>query len=546
MNRIPHQVGMLVLTAALSACTTTPTTPPTPEAPPPQPLPDYSGGAQAQVLGSFAPVQPWPVIGVHTVLLPNGKVMSFSTTDGTGKNRGEPPENNLNTGTKVDIWDPATNVHVDTSKPAELQHNLFCSGHVLLKTGQVLFAGGNNGGAGVRYLGTRTSYLFDSDANTWTRGQDMAGARWYPSLVTLGNGNVAAVGGWNDNPQSVKWGNPLPEVWQTNQSTWKPLTGASSDTFDIASFDHLYPMLHLASSGAVVNVGPGTDLRTFDTTGVGAWSAPVQRDATFRYGGVSVLLNPSQVLVAGGNNSAVPYGLFGVALNSAVTVNLADKTTTSVPPMNFARAYHNATLLPNGHVFINGGNTSGQQFDDSTSVYQAEQWNPQTNTWSALASASVPRNYHSTALLLPDGRVLTMGGGMCGECSGNPQINHSNAEIYYPPYLFKKDGSGTLAARPEIISLNPELTLGQKFTLRAKSESAISSIVLIRTGSVTHASSFDQRRVPLAFRVAENTQIPLLEVTLPSEANALPPGYYLLMALNAEGVPSIGRIVRMN
>ena len=102
------------------------------------------------------------------------------------------------------------------------------------------------------------------------------------------------------------------------------------------------------------------------------------------------------------------------------------------------RAFHNTTLLPDGTVLVTGGGTALDGYDISKAVLAAELWSPATETWRTLAAAAVPRLYHSTALLLPDGRVLMAGSGNDG-----PAVNQTQAELFSPPYLFK-------GARPTI------------------------------------------------------------------------------------------------
>src|SRR6202030_2569246 len=98
-------------------------------------------------------------------------------------------------------------------------------------------------------------------------------------------------------------------------------------------------------------------------------------------------------------------------------------------------------------VFIVGGvSQDAIPFDDDFSVLAPELWDPVSQTFTQLAPMQTPRNYHSTAVLLPDGRVLVAGGGQCGSCA----TNHLNAEIYSPPYLFLANGSP--APRPVISS----------------------------------------------------------------------------------------------
>jgi len=181
-------------------------------------------------------------------------------------------------------------------------------------------------------------------------------------------------------------------------------------------------------------------------------------------------------------------------------------------------------------VLVTGG-TSGTGFtDESGAVFAAEMWNPATGQWRTLASNSVIRVYHSTALLLPDARVLVTGS---GDAFGN--ANHYNAEIFSPPYLFK-------GARPSISSVSAStLGYGQSFSVGTPSPSAITRVTLVRHGSVTHAFDSNQRFNELSFVRTTGG----LTVKTPASPNLAPPGHYMLFLVNGTGVPSNGRIVRI-
>jgi len=198
--------------------------------------------------------------------------------------------------------------------------------------------------------------------------------------------------------------------------------------------------------------------------------------------------------------------------------------------MAHRRRHLNATVLPTGEVLVTGG-TSGTGFtDEGSAVFAAEMWNPATGRWRTLASNAVIRVYHSTALLLPDARVLVTGS---GDAFGN--ANHYNAEIFSPPYLFK----GT---RPTISSISATtMGYGQSFFVGTPAPSGITRATLVRLGSVTHAFDSNQRFNELSFVRTTGG----LTVKTPTGANLAPPGHYMLFLLNANGVPSKARIVRL-
>src|SRR5204862_4687687 len=211
-----------------------------------------------------------------------------------------------------------------------------------------------------------------------------------------------------------------------------------------------------------------------------------------------------------------------------IDLNAPNPAWTYTGAMAYARRQMNATLLPTGDVLVTGG-TSAAGFNNAAgAVLAAELWSPTTGTWSTLASNAVIRMYHSTTLLLPDGRVLHTGSG-----DGDDAPRELNYEMYSPPYLFR-------GARPTITGLTPAVVgYGQNLVVDTPDGASIAKVTFIRTGSVTHA--FDQagRLVPLAFAPVSGG----VSVTLPGSHTTAPPGPYVLFLVNGNGVPSIGRIM---
>ena len=131
--------------------------------------------------------------------------------------------------------------------------------------------------------------------------------------------------------------------------------------------------------------------------------------------------------------------------------------------------------------------------------------------------------------LLRDGRVLHTGS---GDAAG--KVNHYDAEIFSPPYLFK-------GARPYISSAPATLNYGETFFVGTANAGTISRVTWIRLGSVTHAFDSNQRLNQLSFRQAPGG----LSVTAPASSNLAPPGHYMLFILNGNGVPSVARIIKI-
>ena len=204
--------------------------------------------------------------------------------------------------------------------------------------------------------------------------------------------------------------------------------------------------------------------------------------------------------------------------------------------MAFPRRQLNATLLADGQVLVTHG-SSGSGFNNvAAAVHAAELWNPTTESWSTMASEARSRVYHSTALLLPDGRVLSSGS---GEGAGVLYENSEfTAQVFSPPYLFNPDG--TLAARPVVSAAPSKISYGQSFSVQTPDPASISRGTLIRLSSVTHAFNQSQLIYPLSFTAAGATS---LDAVGPASGNLAPPGPYMLFLINRKGVPSKARMV---
>jgi hypothetical protein len=354
----------------------------------------------------------------------------------------------------------------------------------------------------------------------------MNDGRWYPSNVTLANGDTLVLGGTSASGQ-----NRLPQVWHTANNTWRNLTTAQQNYFpDWADY---YPFLYLAPNGKVFNAGPQQMARYLDSTGTGAWSDVATSSLSYRDYGSSVMYDDGKVLIVGGNprdpNPDVPT-IPPSASAEVINLNDAKPTWRHVAPMSVGRRHLNATLLPDGKVLVTGGsNVLG--FDQAAgAVLHAEMWDPITEQWTVLAEHTRYRGYHSTALLLPDGRVLIGGGGHPDSTAGA----QNNIEIFSPPYLFK-------GPRPTITTAPVQLTYNQSFFIQTPDAANISQVNLIRLSSVTHAFNQNQRISRLNFSRISNG----LRVTTPPNPNLSPPGYYMLFIINENGIPSIAHFVQL-
>jgi Domain of unknown function (DUF1929)/Carbohydrate binding domain len=453
--------------------------------------------------GKWSGVQAWPLLAIHTSLLPNGDVLTWDS------NADDIETNSLNNHpykpTRAVRWNPITNAFI--SVDSNTGKDLFCAGLNVLANGNVLAAGGNQVPGNGQH---NAMSIFDSQTNTWTRGPDMAANRWYPSVTNLANGDALITSG----------GPSIPEVYSSTGTLRK----LSTADLGLA----LYPWMQLAPNGKVVHFGPEGTLHSLDTNNTGSWTTLGTRDANYRDYGSYAMFAPGKVLVTGGAASLKTTQI--VDVNNGLS-------TSSAAAMNIGRRQHNLTLLPDGSAIATGGISNGAGLVDvNAAVYPAEVWKPNLDRWDMMASAAVPRQYHSTALLLPDGRILSAGGGFCGACPLATYFN-KNAEIFSPTYLFNKDG--TPAARPSITGAPASAAYASNLVVTTNTD--VSRVTLIALSSVTHSVNMNQRFMELAFTKSGNN----LTVTAPLNANLAPPGTYMLFVLNAQGVPSVATMVKI-
>ena len=383
-----------------------------------------SAAGQQATIGQWQNGPNLPFFPVHMHATQTGKLIIW-------------PGDNGVSGNDPRLLDPISGSVTPLATPG---YDVFCSGHSLLPDGRLFVAGGhisNN-------VGLPSSTIYDPTNNVWIRQQNMNLGRWYPTDQVLPNGDVLVVSGDVD----VSTGNnPLPQVWQAWTGTWRSLVNAQLQL-------GLYPTLSLAPNGKVFVSGPSVTTRYLDTTGTGAWTTV--GDHIFQ--GVRdydsmVMYQPGKVLVAGGSDPPT---------NTAEVIDLNASTPAwrAVSSMAYPRRQLNATMLPDGKVLVTGGTGGGgfNDLDPAAATYAAEEWDPATELWTTLASASVPRLYHSIAMLLPDARVLVTGG------NGNTQT-----EIFSPPYLFA-------GARPTISSAPANVANGQNLFVGTPDAANITSV----------------------------------------------------------------------
>jgi hypothetical protein len=522
------------------------------------------------VTGSWSEVLDWPIVAIHMAQLHTGEILVWSS-------KNEEPH----------LLDPAGDCFEGdacfTIKPNPV--NIFCGGHTHLDDGTILV----NGGHVQNHVGEPDTFFFQYDRETddwsWTPVSELPDtdfARWYPTLTTLPDGRVLNVSGSRklclDGPDQGEACMVHADCAPAENENCTAELVAPPELFDPASRSwrqlsliiesvQFYPFNFVDLEGKVFFAGADKGASGFDISPTESAIFDVEGESLMTTGAVSahdggsaVMYEPGKILKTGGTDAG------SLAIAGAEIIDLGGGAVwQATDPMNLPRRRHNLTVLPDGTVLATGGTRQGNKefeiertcggtdqgavCDDSDDcpgnltcqkhtlgeqlwVSEAEIWDPQTGDWTLMAGNQVPRMYHSTALLLPDGRVLSAGGGR----GGGAVTNYSNAEMFSPPYLFTGTPRPEIAQAPEIIHY------GRSFEVESPQAGDVARVSLIRLAAVTH--SFDQNRrfVPLTFVPSGGAG---LQIDAPAGPNLAPPGYYMLFLVSGEGVPSVARFVRL-
>ena len=469
--------------------------------------------------GKWGPVVAWDIVPLHLSLLPTGKLLGWGKFE-VGGAMGMPR-----------LWDPASGS--PSGAPAvQVDTMLFCSGHAFMADGRLMVSGGHKADG----EGLDITTIFDPAGETFIQSlPKMAFGRWYPTVTELTDGRMLTMAG-QDSAGSVV---TTPEIWEGNQ--WVKLPGAGTLQIPYYPRNFIDP-----KNGLVFMAAERIMSRWFDPDGStaggrGHWINGPSHIWNFnRDYGSAVMYEPGKILVVGGGGNTgwkTPDAKSPTPTATAekINLNVTSPVWQSAGSMSAPRRHMNATILPDGQVLVTGG-TSGGGFVDlnaADATRTAELWDPATNQWTTLAANSVMRTYHSVSLLLPDGTVLhgASGNAMVGAVPVPDERNH---EIFSPPYLFK-------GARPTITSAPTSVGYGDTFTIATPNAAQVTDVRWIHIGTVTHAFDFGQRANTLSFtRTATG-----VSVTAPAFPAAATRGHYLVFILNRNGVPSKGKIVRL-
>ena len=451
--------------------------------------------------GQWGPLVSWPIVAVHQVLMSTGNVLAWD-----GWQQPEPTQ----------VWNPGTQT---MSTPVNAPDSIFCSGTVQLPDGRVLVVGGY-GGLSTGQIGIVDTTVFDPSTSTWSRVANMNTPRWYPDLVELGDGRYVVISGASTNQTTYA---NTPELYDPVSNTWTNLSGISTSQVH----EEEYPFSYLAPNGKVFTIGPGEDVSYWLDANAQTWTS-VGSSGIFN--GSSVMYRPGKILYSGGAASVTSVT---PSQSSARTIDLtaASPAWTATQSMAYARTYHTLTMLADGTVLAVGGEATSDQNTVTTGVLPAEIWNPSTGTWTTVAAMSSARNYHSTAVLMPDGTVLVAGGGHSEGSSGTGQFP---AQVYSPPYLFA-------GSRPTITGAPASTAYGSNMTITTPDAANITAVNLVSLGADTHQADMSQHFVPLSFTTGSGS----LTVQAPASGAYAPPGNYMLFIVNSSGVPSVASMVHV-
>src|SRR5262245_8012090 len=466
-----------------------------------------------------------PINPISATLLHTGKILIVSGSENDADNYSTGGESYRNA-----VWDP-TGTDESSITVQNVPYDVFCSGTAVLPDGRPLVVGGTSSYA---FTGDNRASIFNPATEDFVQSQDMADGRWYATATTLGDGRIMAFSGINPNGGV----NSTVEIYSLTDA------GAGWTAPVVAPFSPpLFPRMMLLPNGTVFFTGQGTGTQTANSSIFNPanqqWTSSAATTQVRQYGSAVLLplLPPSY------RPQVVNFGGSGQSSTEIIDLSASSPTWTPGPSMSTGRIEMNAVLLPNGKVLAEGGSVANEIPD--TLGKTADLYDPVGNSFSSGGTASFSRLYHSTALLLPDATVMSMGSNPGDRGSYEPAI-----EIYTPPYLFDANDQ-LITNRPVITGTTPaSLVIGYNapFSVSYTSASPISSAVLIRPGADTHGFDMEQRLVGLC---GPSPQTPCsgsgtLSLTTPPNGNIAPPGYYMLFLLDSAGVPSKAQFIQLS
>ena len=386
------------------------------------------------------------------------------------------------------------------------------------------------------YQGARFSYEFDPQTERYQRVDDMDRARWYPTLVSLADGNVLALSGLDEFGRILNGEN---ELYRRDTRQW-------AEAPELRRYFPTYPAIFLMAdgrlfySGSNAGYGPaGGDGRlpgVWDLRDNSFWQVGGLREMDMTETSASVLLPPAQdqrvMLLGGGGVGESPES---TARTDIVDLRKPDPFFTPGADLAEPTRYVNVVILPDDTVLATGGSRDYRGKGVSDHLI-AQIYNPTDNSFRVAASPRVGRNYHSEALLLPDGRVVTLGSDplYADAANSTPGTFEQRIEIYSPPYLYRD-------SRPVLTDGPGVLEQGGTAEFRTPDPDSLATARLIRPSAVTHATDVEQRSVALALTRRDGAVL----LTVPAETGLVPSGWYMLFVTDRLGTPSVARWIQV-
>jgi len=622
-----------------------------------------SGGKQAiasPLVGPKEEMGEWETIplappesrmqSVHTLLLPNGKVLSVNgssfrntlTKNDKGENVfiegvGAGDYNAIN---NASLFDPKTKQFERIASPPAMQYaesnDLFCAGHLQLGDGNVLFISGTGRYyPGGRFTGSRQANIYNWKTGKWSPAGQLKEGRWYPTLVSLADGKIVIFSGLKLNaPNQI---NPSIEIYdpKTGKFQYIDLTEIDDSPFNTYikgadSFDtiDLYPRVFPTADGRLLITGDeagianvlvpfkskNSYLMSVHEDEVGKLSVsfevgPERFETSKAYGTAIQVPNSEDVLLIagmigtndinfgrGGKTDNYPGAKVASSLQRWVSPEQSreknGKWETVEKFLDKPRANVEAVILPSKEILV----TNGGEYPEYKPVYEPVLMTPNSQapggySIKSMNSAKLPRLYHNGAILLPDARVLTIGGNgnrVAREKDGtlhvdigrdaannfilaeltdksgqpkefsleeyykSPQSYFAKgdtepfvpaeiwqAEIFSPPYLFKP------GSRPEIVEAPSIIKYSQLDKISVKDATQNGSLVLVKLGAETHSFDFGQRLVELQIEKIALGEQSEIDFKAPTNPHLYPPGYYMIFYLNDVGKPSHAKMVKL-
>ncbi|KAL9086946.1 MAG: hypothetical protein Q9159_003908 [Coniocarpon cinnabarinum] len=461
-------------------------------------------------------------------------------------------------------YDPFTN----QTMPLSYKTNAFCSGGAFLANGTLLDVGGNaplsyvdptvgDGFNGIRYL-SRSPVDAALNGHDWSEpGNKLSSARWYPSVQTLNDGSVFVASGSLTGLDPTNASNNNPTYEMLNSDGISNGIAVSMDLLVKAQPYYMYPFIHLLRDGSLfIFVSKTAEIfeptsnktvrqlpelsgqyRTYPNTG-GSVMLPMSRATNWT----------SDIVICGGG--AYQDITSPTDASCGRIAPLGDDPKWEMDSMPEGRVMVEGTLLPDGTVvWMNGcsmgaqGYGLGKYATTQALIYDGN--SPLGHRWTADANSTIPRMYHSVALLNSDATITVAGSNPNQEpvllsSAQNPYITEFRVETYTPPYLIgvrrlQRPSNVTLSST----SLAPN---GSSFAISFLDNlnGTSASVVLYHGGFVTHSLHMGARMAMLDSKGFQSgVQAQQLNVTMPPSANVAVPGPYMIFVL-VDGTPSVG------